>query len=69
MRRTALVALIAVAACTKPQAQPPAQAKAVHTASARDTAFVRQWCDMPDSVLAGKRPCIDRVQKSALKVF
>ena len=43
--------------------------KAVHTVNARDTAFVRENCAMPDSVLAGTRPCIDRVQAAKIRVF
>ena len=43
--------------------------KAVHTASAKDTAFVRANCAMPDSVLAGARPCVDRAQTSNIRVF
>ena len=44
-------------------------AKAVHTATAKDTAFVRANCAMPDSVLAGTKPCIDRAQTSNIRVF
>ena len=44
-------------------------AKAVHTAAAKDTAFVRANCAMPDSVLAGTKPCIDRAQTSNIRVF
>ena len=44
-------------------------AKAVHTATAKDTAFVRANCAMPDSVLAGPKPCIDRAQTSNIRVF
>ena len=43
--------------------------KALHTATAKDTAFVRANCAMPDSVLAGVRSCIDRVQSSKVRVF
>ena len=44
-------------------------AKAVHTVTAKDTAFVRANCAMPDSVLAGTQPCIDRAQTSNIRVF
>ena len=44
-------------------------ARAVHTVNGNDTAFVRANCVMPDSVLAGTRPCIDRVQASKIRVF
>lgn len=44
-------------------------ARAVHTVTGKDTAFVRANCAMPDSVLAGTRPCIDRVQASKIRVF
>ena len=57
-----------VAACT-PAPTPVAQGKAVHVASAKDTAFIREQCAMPDSVLAGTRPCVDRVQASKVRVF
>jgi hypothetical protein len=49
--------------------QPASPTKPLHTASARDTAFIRESCAMPDSVLAGTRPCIDRVQASKVRVF
>ena len=44
-------------------------ARATHTATAKDTAFIRANCAMPDSVLAGTRACIDRVQSSKVRVF
>ena len=52
-----------------PKTEQVRQAKAMHTASAKDTAFVRANCAMPDSVLAGTKPCIDRAQTSNLRVF
>lgn len=61
-------ATLLVAGCSTPK-QSPTATKALHTASARDTAFIRESCAMPDSVLAGTRPCIDRVQASKIRVF
>jgi hypothetical protein len=63
-----VVTAVLVMGCT-PAPKAPAQAKAVHVASAKDTAFIREQCAMPDSVLAGTRPCIDRVQSSKIRVF
>ena len=69
MRSMMLVTLVSVAlACGRKNDQVNL-AKASHTATAKDTAFVRANCAMPDSVLAGIRPCIDRVQSSKVRVF
>ena len=68
MRHLTLAAVVIVASACGPQ-KPAAPPKAVHVASARDTAFIRASCFMPDSVLAGKAPCIDRVQKTNVRVF
>jgi len=61
-------AIVLLAAC-RPSPQPAAATKALHTASAKDSAFIRASCAMPDSVLAGTRPCIDRIQASNIRVF
>ena len=69
MRSTAVVVItVLVAACHAPRHE-ATQSVAGKRASLTDTAFVRANCFMPDSVLAGKRPCIDPVQKSGVKVF
>ena len=69
MRSMIFVSAVAlIAACTTGP-KPIAQSKAAHVASAKDTAFIRESCAMPDSVLAGTRPCIDRVQASKVRVF
>ena len=60
---------IALLAACRPSPQPAAAAKALHTASAKDSAFIRESRAMPDSVLAGTRPCIDRIQTSNIRVF
>ena len=65
---TTVFAMVLLAAC-RPSSQPAAATKALHTASARDSAFIRESCAMPDSVLAGTRPCIDRIQTSNMRVF
>jgi len=62
-----VLAVALLVGCAGP-ARPPATS-ALHTASAKDTAFIRESCAMPDSVLAGTRPCIDRVQASKVRVF
>ena len=59
----------AIALGCGPKTEQVRVAKAVHTAAARDTAFVRANCAMPDSVLAGTKPCIDRAQTSNIRVF
>lgn len=65
---TGVTTIALLAGCGhSPQAAPPP--RALHTASAKDTAFIRESCAMPDSVLAGTRPCIDRVQASKIRVF
>ena len=53
----------------RPKTEQVRLGKAVHTATAKDTAFVRANCAMPDSVLAGTKPCIDRAQTSNIRVF
>jgi hypothetical protein len=65
---TKIVAIALVVGC-RPSARPATETKALHTASAKDTAFIRESCAMPDSVLAGTRPCIDRIQASKTRVF
>ena len=69
MRVIGLMLTIALIAACTPAPKPSAQARATHLARARDTAFIREQCAMPDSVLAGTRPCIDRVQASKVRVF
>jgi hypothetical protein len=69
MRRTFVVVIaVLLAACHAPR-HASTQSVAGSRASLKDTAFVRANCFMPDSVLAGLRPCIDRVQKLGVKVF
>jgi hypothetical protein len=58
-----------VALACGPKTEQVRIAKAVHAATLTDTAFVRANCAMPDSVLAGTKPCIDRVQASKVRVF
>ena len=69
MRTVILAALATIALGCGPRTDQAGSAKAVHTASAKDTAFVRANCAMPDSVLAGSKPCIDRAQSSNVRVF
>ena len=69
MRPIVLVGACGLALACAPKATEVEVAKAVHTSTARDTAFVRANCAMPDSVLAGTKPCIDRVQASKVRVF
>ena len=69
MRTVTLAALATIALGCGPRPDRVGSAKAVHTASAKDTAFVRANCAMPDSVLAGSTPCIDRAQSSNVRVF
>ena len=69
MRALVAMSMFVLAAACTPAPKPAAQAKAAHVASAKDTAFIREQCAMPDSVLAGTRPCIDRVQASKTRVF
>ena len=74
MRRTFIVPLataLVVAACHRsPEAASASRtARPVRVATAADTAFVRRICYAPDSVLAGRKPCYERVQKSQYKVF
>ena len=66
-----LIVLIAsvIALGCGPKTEQVRVAKAVHTATPKDTAFVRANCAMPDSVLAGTKPCIDRAQTSNIRVF
>ena len=59
----------AIALGCGPKTEEVRVAKAVHTATAKYTAFVRANCAMPDSVLAGTKPCIDRAQTSNIRVF
>ncbi len=63
-----LVAGALVMACG-PKTERVGMARAVHTVTGKDTAFVRANCAMPDSVLAGAKPCIDRAQTSNVRVF
>ncbi len=69
MNRLLVVAAGAFALGCGPKTEHVTVAKAVHTATAKDTAFVRANCAMPDSVLAGTKPCIDRAQTSNVRVF
>jgi hypothetical protein len=69
MRAAVKVVAIALVVGCRPAAPPAAETRARHTASAKDTAFIRASCAMPDSVLAGTRPCIDRIQASKTRVF
>lgn len=69
MRTVIIAALATVGLGCGPRTDRAGSAKAVHTASAKDTAFVRANCAMPDSVLAGRKPCIDRAQSSNVRVF
>ena len=69
MRAAGLIAMIALGAGCRPSSRPATETKALHAASAKDTAFIRESCAMPDSVLAGTRPCIDRIQASKTRVF
>jgi hypothetical protein len=69
MQKIMILAVGAVALGCGPKAEQLQVAKAVHTATAKDTAFVRANCAMPDSVLAGTKPCIDRAQTSNIRVF
>ena len=69
MRKVMLATIAATALACGGKKQEISLAKAAHTVSAQDTAFIRANCDMPDSVLAGTRPCIDRVQSLKVRVF
>ena len=69
MRILAGAFTIALVAACRPSPPTAAATRALHTASARDSAFIRESCAMPDSVLAGTRPCIDRIQASNIRVF
>lgn len=69
MRGIALMLTVALVAGCTPAQKPAVPTRATHVASAKDTAFIREQCAMPDSVLAGTRPCIDRVQTSKVRVF
>lgn len=69
MRMLVTIVAIAVLAGCRASPQPATAPKALHTSSAQDSAFIRASCAMPDSVLAGTRPCIDRVQSSNIRVF
>jgi hypothetical protein len=69
MQRVILLTAVAVGLGCGRTPAPVRLEKAVHTATARDTAFVRANCAMPDSVLAGTKPCIDRAQTSNIRVF
>ena len=69
MQKIILLAAGAVALGCGPKTEQVRVTKAMHTATAKDTAFVRANCAMPDSVLAGTKPCIDRAQTSNVRVF
>jgi len=69
MQKWILLVAGALALGCGPKTEQVGVAKAVHTATAKDTAFVRANCAMPDSVLAGTTPCIDRAQTSNIRVF
>ena len=69
MLKGILLGAVVVTLGCGPKTEQIRMAKAVHTATARDTAFVRANCAMPDSVLAGTKPCIDRAQTSNIRVF
>ena len=69
MQRVMAVAAGVFALGCGPKTDQVKVAKAAHTATAKDTAFVRANCAMPDSVLAGTKPCIDRAQTSNVRVF
>ena len=69
MQRAVLLVASAIALGCGPKTEQARVTKAVHTATSRDTAFVRANCAMPDSVLAGTKPCIDRAQTSNIRVF
>ena len=69
MQKALLAAAIVVVLACGRRTEQVSVAKAVHSVTGRDTAFVRENCAMPDSVLAGTRPCIDRVQAAKMRVF
>ena len=69
MQKVILLAAAGLALGCGPKTKQVRVARAVHSASVHDTAFVRANCAMPDSVLAGTKPCIDRAQTSNLRVF
>lgn len=70
MRKAILLAAAGIIALgCGPKTEEVRAGRAVHTATAKDTAFVRANCAMPDSVLAGTKPCIDRAQTSNIRVF
>jgi hypothetical protein len=69
MQKVILLGAVAVALGCGPKTEQVRVAKARHTAAAKDTAFARANCAMPDSVLAGTKPCIDRAQTSNIRVF
>ena len=69
MRIIVIAGACSLALACGPKTEPVRVAKATHAAALRDTAFVRANCAMPDSVLAGTKPCIDRVQASKIRVF
>lgn len=66
-----LTTVVGIAACHRLPAVAASTGtpQAVRVATATDTAFVRRICFAPDSVLAGSKPCYERVQKSQFKVF
>ena len=69
MQKRILLLASTVALGCGPRTEQVGVAKAVHTATAKDTAFVRANCAMPDSVLAATKPCVDRAQTSNVRVF
>jgi hypothetical protein len=69
MSKVILLAAGAFALGCGPKTDQPSVAKTLHTATIKDSAFVRANCAMPDSVLAGTQPCIDRAQTSRIRVF
>lgn len=69
---TAAAVVLAANACRSTQVEvvrPSLVAQPVRIALPADTGFVRHTCLAPDSVLAGTRPCYERDQKVAVRVF
>ena len=69
MKKVLLGAVAAIALACGQKTEQLNVAWSVHSVPGKDTAFVRANCAMPDSVLRGTRPCIDRVQASKIRVF
>ncbi len=69
MRKALGVLLTIAAVACSPAQRPTPQPNAMDVAGAKDTAFIRANCVMPDSVLAGTRTCVSRVQAAPVHLY